>query len=144
MDNKDEKITEEVEANEQQLLEAMTKQDMSEYKAVAGNILKDGTPVSSLDKIVETIRNVYDPEIPINVYDMGLIYGIHQQENGDVLIDMTLTAPGCPVAGVLPQEVADKVSALEGVGRVEVKIVWEPQWTIERMTEEGRAIFDLF
>ncbi|MBP5615580.1 MAG: DUF59 domain-containing protein, partial [Alphaproteobacteria bacterium] len=65
-------------------------------------------------------------------------------ENGDVLIDMTLTAPGCPVAGILPQQVADAVSLLNDTGQVEVKIVWEPQWSIEKMTDEGRAMVDLF
>ena len=75
---------------------------------------------------------------------MGLIYHIDIQENGDIFIDMSLTAPGCPVAGVLPAQVAQAVADVEGVGVTTVKVVWEPQWTIERMTEEGRAMIDLF
>jgi len=135
-------MTETTNPNEDQLLEAMTA--TPEYKATSGAPLKDTKAPASIDEITQAIRTVYDPEIPINVYDMGLIYRIAPQENGDVLIDMSLTAPGCPVAGVLPQQVADAVSALENVGVVEVKIVWEPQWTIERMTDEGKAMMDLF
>ncbi len=97
-----------------------------------------------MQTIIDAIRQVYDPEIPINVYDMGLIYHIDIHENGNIFIDMSLTAPGCPVAGILPQQVADAVAALSGVGEVEVKVVWEPQWTIERMTDEGKAMLDLF
>lgn len=138
-------MTEETNQNEAQLLEAMSiKDEQTEYKATSGKSLSEGVLKASLEAIVEAIRQVYDPEIPINVYDMGLIYAICQQENGDVLIDMSLTAPGCPVAGVLPQQVADAVSSTEGVGKVEVKVVWEPQWTIERMTDEGKAMIDLF
>ena len=96
------------------------------------------------EEIVEAIRTVYDPEIPINVYDMGLIYDIRQIENGNVFIDMTLTAPGCPVAGILPGQVAEAAAAVEGVGAVEVKVVWEPLWSIERMTDEAKAMMDLF
>lgn len=137
-------MTEEINQNEQQLLEALVQQDMTEYKATAGEPLDKGVQKATKNAIIEAIRQVYDPEIPINVYDMGLIYDIKQQENGDVFIDMSLTAPGCPVAGILPGQVADAVALTQGVGLVEVKVVWEPQWTIERMTEEGRAMMDLF
>ena len=138
-------MSEETNENEAQLLEAMSVSEPTpEYKAVAGALLKEGEAHALKDEIIEAIRTVYDPEIPINVYDMGLIYDIRQVENGDVFIDMTLTAPGCPVAGILPQNVADAVAMLENVGVVEVRIVWEPQWTIDRMTEEGRAMVDLF
>ncbi|MBR6408705.1 MAG: DUF59 domain-containing protein [Alphaproteobacteria bacterium] len=116
----------------------------AEYKAMAGEPLKKGQEKASLETIIEAIRQVYDPEIPINVYDMGLIYHIDIQENGDIFIDMSLTAPGCPVAGVLPAQVAQAVADVEGAGVTTVKVVWEPQWTIERMTEEGRAMIDLF
>ena len=75
---------------------------------------------------------------------MGLIYDIRQQENGDVDIDMTLTAPGCPVAGVLPQQVADAAALVEGVGRVEVRVVWEPAWSLERLSDDARAMMDMF
>ncbi len=138
-------MTENNNENEAQLLEAMTqKTDTPEYKATSGEPLGEGCEKAPLEAIINAIRQVYDPEIPINVYDMGLIYNINQKENGDVDIDMTLTAPGCPVAGVLPAQVADMVAGVEGVGVSNVKVVWEPQWTIERMTEEGRAMIDLF
>lgn len=80
----------------------------------------------------------------INVYDMGLIYNIEIRDNGDVFIAMTLTAPGCPVAGILPQQVADAVALAEGTGKVEVRIVWEPAWTMERLSDDARAMIELF
>lgn len=138
-------MSEEINENEAQLLEAMAvTEEKKEYKATAGIPLKKTQKTASKEEIIEAIRLVYDPELPINVYDMGLIYDIKQQKNGDVFIDMTLTAPGCPVAGILPAQVADAVAAVEGVGMVEVKIVWEPAWSIERMTEEAKAMVDLF
>ena len=93
--------------------------------------------------IVEAIKTVSDPEIPINVYDMGLIYKIDQLDNGDLKIDMTLTAPTCPIAGVLPQQVADAAAAVTGVGKVEVKLIWEPEWTPDKMTEEAKIMLEL-
>ena len=138
-------MTDEENENEAQLLEAMVQEkENAEYKATAGEPLKKGQEKASLETIIEAIRQVYDPEIPINVYDMGLIYHIDIKENGDIFIDMSLTAPGCPVAGVLPAQVAQAVADVEGAGVTTVKVVWEPQWTIERMTEEGRAMIDLF
>lgn len=138
-------MTDEKNENEDQLLEAMTQErETAQYQATAGEPLKKGQKKASLEEIIEAIRQVYDPEIPINVYDMGLIYHIDIQENGDIFIDMSLTAPGCPVAGILPAQVAQAVADLQGAGLTTVKVVWEPQWTIERMTEEGRAMIDLF
>lgn len=138
-------MSEKIDKNEAELLEAMAvDDDVVEYKAVSGEPLKEGVKKTSKEAVIEAIRQVYDPEIPINVFDMGLIYDIKQFENGDVHIDMTLTAPGCPVAGILPQQVADAVAGVEGVGIVNVQVVWEPQWTIEKMTDEGRAMVDLF
>ena len=93
--------------------------------------------------IIEGIRTVYDPEIPINVYDMGLIYKINQQDDGDIFIDMTLTAPTCPIAGILPQQVADAVAKVDGTGKIEVKIVWEPAWTPDKMTREAKEMLEL-
>ena len=75
---------------------------------------------------------------------MGLIYNIDVRDNGDVFIDMTVTAPTCPVAGVLPQQAADAVALVEGTGNVEVKIVWEPAWTPERMSDEAKMMIELF
>lgn len=138
-------MSENINENEAQLLEAMSvSDDKKEYKAIAGTPLQNGAKTASKTEIIEAIRLVYDPEIPINVYDMGLIYDIKQTENGDVFVDMTLTAPGCPVAGILPTQVAEAIASVEGVGMVEVKVVWEPVWTVDRMTEEAKAMIDLF
>jgi len=138
-------MSENINENEAQLLEAMSvSDDKKEYKAIAGTPLQNGATTASKTEIIEAIRLVYDPEIPINVYDMGLIYDIKQTENGDVFVDMTLTAPGCPVAGILPTQVAEAIASVEGVGMVEVKVVWEPVWTVDRMTEEAKAMIDLF
>ena len=99
---------------------------------------------ASREDVVEALKTVSDPEIMINIYDMGLVYNIDIKENGDVFIEMTVTAPTCPVAGILPQQAADAVALVEGTGRVEVKIVWEPAWSFERMSDEARAVIELF
>jgi FeS assembly SUF system protein len=109
-----------------------------EFKATAGKPLADGTPVASEEAVVEALREVYDPEIPVNIYDLGLIYGLSILEKGDIKIDMSLTAPGCPVAGEMPGMVARAVEGVEGTGEIEVLLVWEPQWTPERMSEDAK------
>lgn len=93
--------------------------------------------------VIEAMQTVYDPEIPVNIYDLGLVYGMDLADNGDVDIKMTLTAPGCPVAGVLPGWVADAVVSVEGVGEVEVTLVWSPPWTPDLMSEDARLALDL-
>ncbi|MEK9662321.1 MAG: iron-sulfur cluster assembly protein [Alphaproteobacteria bacterium] len=80
----------------------------------------------------------------MNIYDLGLIYGIEIGDDGTVKIDMTLTAPACPVAGIMPQQAAEAVAAVEGVGTVELRLVWEPPWTRDRMTDEAKLALDLF
>ncbi len=134
---------------EQQLLAALVMQDNSldlnkEYVAYAGKDKPDDEPTATKDDVITALKTVCDPEIMINIYDMGLIYNINIHDNGDVFIDMTLTAPGCPAAGVLPQQAADAVSALKGVGNVEVKIVWEPAWSLDKLSDEARAMIDFF
>ncbi len=104
----------------------------------AGAPLEPGEAIATEDRIVEAIRTVYDPEIPVNIYDLGLIYGVDIRDDGGVKVSMTLTAPACPVAGTLPQHVADTVALLEGVGEVEVELVWDPPWSQERMSEDAR------
>ena len=89
-------------------------------------------------KIVEVIRRIYDPEIPVNIYDLGLIYRLHVDPAGKVEVDMTLTAPACPVAGTLPGEVGRMIETLPGVSEAVVRLVWDPPWGKERMTEEAR------
>ena len=86
-------------------------------------------------KIVDALKTVYDPEIPVNIYELGLVYKIEVEDDNKVLIEMTLTSPNCPVAESLPGEVEHKVSAVEGVTGCEVKIVWDPPWHPSMMTE---------
>jgi len=89
------------------------------------------------NRIVAALKTVYDPEIPLNIYDLGLIYGFEVDDGGKVDISMTLTAPGCPVAGSLVKEVADTVGDVDGVARSHVTLTWDPPWTKDRMSEEA-------
>ncbi len=96
-------------------------------------------PVEDLEQsIVETLKTVYDPEIPVDIYELGLIYKIDVDENGRVGIQLTLTSPMCPVAGSLPPEVEAKVAAVPGVVDVHVDLVWEPPWNPSMMSEAAR------
>jgi len=90
------------------------------------------------DKIEATLRTVYDPEIPVNIFELGLVYEIRIGDEGKVNIVMTLTAPGCPVAGDIVMEVDQKVRAIEGVSDVDVHLTFDPPWTKDMMTEEAR------
>jgi FeS assembly SUF system protein len=106
----------------------------------------EGTPLiqpSTTDhplypSVVEACRTVYDPEIPVNIFDLGLVYTIDISPENDVRITMTLTAPGCPVAGEMPGWVADAVGPLPGVKTVDVQMTFEPQWGMEMMSDEAR------
>ena len=100
----------------------------------------DAPETSALqDKIVaDVLRNVYDPEIPVSIYDLGLIYELKVEPSGEVRVKMTLTAPGCPVAGMLMMEVQDKIKQLAGVKDVKVELVWDPPWEPSRMSEAAR------
>jgi FeS assembly SUF system protein len=103
------------------------------------------TSVPSLDeKIVDVLKTCYDPEIPVDIYELGLIYKVDVSLEGEVTIDMTLTSPACPAAGSLPPEVERKVSGLEGVKSVRVNVVWEPVWTPEKMTEAAKLQLGMF
>jgi len=90
------------------------------------------------ERIIEALRTVHDPEIPVNIYDMGLIYKVDVEDDNRVLLDMTLTSPNCPVAETLPGEVEHKVGEVEGVCGCEVKIVWDPPWNPSMMSEEAQ------
>ena len=90
------------------------------------------------EKIVEMIKTVYDPEIPVNIYDLGLIYRIEVTEEGSVEIDMTLTAPNCPAADFMMEDVRQKVEGIEGIGKVTLNLVFEPEWSQDLMTEEAK------
>jgi FeS assembly SUF system protein len=97
------------------------------------------TQVDALgDRVIEALRTVYDPEIPVNIFELGLVYRIDVDDEDAVHIDMTLTSPMCPVAETLPEEVKAKVEALDGVKAVKVNVVWDPPWNPSMMTEEAQ------
>ncbi len=90
------------------------------------------------DSIVDGIRTVYDPEIPVNIYDLGLVYTVDINDQSEVKVIMTLTAPGCPVAGEMPGWVAEAVEPIPGVKQVDVELTWEPPWGMDMMSDEAR------
>ena len=90
------------------------------------------------DKIVEVLKTIYDPEIPVDIYELGLIYDVFVNENNDVKILMTLTSPNCPVAETLPVEVEERVKTLEEINNAEVEITFDPMWTQDMMSEEAK------
>ena len=96
------------------------------------------------DDLIGAIKTVYDPEIPVDIYELGLIYRIDVSDDRDVVVDMTLTAPGCPVAGEMPGWVADAVRSVEGIGDVEVNLVFDPPWDPGRMTDEARVALNMY
>ncbi len=96
------------------------------------------------EQVLEILHDVYDPEIPLNIVDLGLIYDLQVSDEGEVFILMTLTAPGCPVGDLIAQEIMDRVLALPGVKAVRVDITFDPLWTPERITDEGREALRAF
>jgi FeS assembly SUF system protein len=90
------------------------------------------------EQIVEQIKTCYDPEIPVNIYELGLIYDIDVQPDGRTEVKMTLTSPNCPAAQSIPAEVEEKVKSVDGVTDAVIEIVWEPTWTIEMMSEDAK------
>lgn len=140
-------MADEIDSNEARLLQAMSVDDTvkptAEYIARAGTPLPNKEVPAKMYNIIEAIKTVSDPEIMINVYDLGLIYKVNQSDNGDLQIEMTLTAPACPMAEILPQQVADAAAAVKGVGKVEVKVVWEPAWSLERLSEEAKLMLEM-
>jgi len=90
------------------------------------------------DSVVEACRSVYDPEIPVNIFDLGLVYTISINDANEVGVTMTLTAPGCPVAGEMPGWVADAIEPLPGVKQVDVALTWDPPWGMDMMSDEAK------
>lgn len=109
----------------------------------SGEKLKDGVPVASKDDVIDALKLVFDPEINVDVYNLGLIYKIEISFDGNVFIEMTLTSPTCPMAEEIPHWVADSVASVEGVGEVEVKLVWAPAWDLSKMSDEARFQLDI-
>lgn len=107
-----------------------------------------GIPPEELERLTQVIigalKTVYDPEIPVDIYELGLIYKIDVDDERNVDIEMTLTAPGCPVAGDMPVWVSNAVGAVEGVNQVDVKLVFVPPWDVGRMSEEARIALNMF
>src|SRR5882757_4714727 len=95
-------------------------------------------------ELIAALKTVHDPEIPVDIYELGLIYKVDVADNKDVTIDMTLTAPGCPVAGEMPNMVRDAVLTVPGVGEVTVNMTFDPPWTPERMSEEAKLELNMF
>ena len=117
--------------------------DTSEgYIARAGATLADAGGPADAVIVEDALKTVHDPEIPVNIYDLGLIYDVDRRSNGDVYITMSLTAPGCPVAGEMPGQVAAAVAAADGVGEVSVELVSSPPWTPERVSDDARLALD--
>ena len=113
------------------------------FTAKAGKKNNICTRKIELSEVKKCIETIYDPEIPVNIYDLGLIYDINLLENNDIKIKMSLTAPGCPVAGEMPGEVADTIAKIDDVGLIEVELVWEPAWTKDRMSEDAKMALDI-
>ena len=113
---------------------------MSDEAPVEGTpmIAPSSTNHPLYESIVDGIRTVYDPEIPVNIYDLGLIYTIEINEESEVLVIMTLTAPGCPVAGEMPGWDAEAIEPMPGVKQVAVELTWEPPWGMDMMSDEAR------
>ena len=97
-----------------------------------------------VDQVIDCIKTVMDPEIPVNLYDLGLIYEIKINDNNDIKIKMTLTNPNCPVAGTMPENVGKSIEKLSNLNSIEVLLVWEPKWTKELMSEEAKLALDIF
>ena len=95
-------------------------------------------------KLVTALKTVYDPEIPVDIYELGLIYKVDVADNKDVAVDMTLTAPNCPVAGEMPENVKAALQLVDGIGEVTVNMTFDPPWTPERMSEEAKLELNMF
>jgi FeS assembly SUF system protein len=113
------------------------------YEAVVKGEKPNSEVVVSKDFIAEKLQNIYDPEIPVDIYNLGLIYDISVNESNEVVVLMTLTSPACPVAEELPFDVGYEVAKVEGVETVGVKITWEVPWNMDMMTEEARLDLNL-
>jgi FeS assembly SUF system protein len=112
--------------------------------ATAATAAPEASAEETENGVVEALKTVYDPEIPVNIYELGLIYDVDLRPGGDVHIKMTLTSPGCPVAGSLPLEVKMKVEAVPGVAAADVELVWDPAWNPAMMSEAARLQLGMF
>jgi FeS assembly SUF system protein len=118
--------------------------DLSQQPHAAWTPEGETQPAPTEEKLIDAIATVYDPEIPVNIYELGLIYAVDLHDDGSVKVEMTLTAPACPSAQELPEQVRDAVLAVPGVTACEVETVWDPPWDPSRMTEEARLQLNMF
>ncbi len=121
----------------------MTEETLTDFHARLGDPLPAGQTVATEEAVIEALKTVQDPELMLDVWSLGLIYNIDIHGNGDVFIQMTLTAPTCPIAGEMPGMVAAAVANLENVGIVDVTLVWDPPWTLDRLSEELKLILGI-
>lgn len=128
-------MSEALKTSETESVDAVAPQERT-AKAAAGESLAD--------EVVKALKTVYDPEIPADIYELGLVYRIDISDDGVVEIDMTLTAPGCPVAGEMPIWVKNAVNTVPGVSDVKVNLVFDPPWDQSRMSDEARVTLDMF
>ncbi len=119
---------------------------MSESTPVHAGWTPDGSaePFPTEDALISAISGIYDPEIPVNIYELGLIYTIDIADDGQIKVEMTLTAPACPSAQELPEQVREAVMSVPGVTGAQVDTVWDPPWDPSRMTEEARLQLNMF
>ena len=122
--------------------------DASTTAATALDLTTSGIPEDELarltDDLIAALKTVYDPEIPCDIYELGLIYKVDIEDDRSIKVDMTLTAPGCPVAGEMPGWVENAIGAVPGVGAVSVSMVFDPPWTPDRMSEEARVALNWY
>lgn len=118
-------------------------QGVPNYSATMGESLQEGIPHAVKEDIISALKAVQDPELMMNIYELGLIYDIAQQDNGDVKVMMTLTSPTCPIAGEMPGMAASAVASVPGVGRATVELTFDPPWTMDRLSEEIKMIMGI-
>ena len=112
--------------------------------STAGSTSGETSPVEIEERVIEALRQVYDPEIPVNIYELGLIYDVRVADGDAIDIKMTLTSPHCPVAETLPLDVKRTVASIPGIGPVDVEVVWDPTWNPDMMTEAAKLELGFF
>ena len=122
----------------------LTTQEAAPNAVATQSALGEDETARLTDDIIAALKTVYDPEIPADIYELGLIYRVDIKDDRSIDVDMTLTTPNCPAAADLPAAVHNAVASVAGVGPVDVKIVWEPPWTPDRMSEEARLVLNMW
>jgi FeS assembly SUF system protein len=125
------------------VFEGAVEEELPQVSAHTGSPLPpDAKPAAEAD-VIDAIKLVFDPEVGVDVYNLGLIYKIETLGGGEVRVDMTLTSPTCPMAEELPRQVAERIAGVEGAGEVTVKLVWEPAWELSKMSDEAKYQLDM-